>query len=461
VRQPFAAPPAFAARGVDLLAPAGVLVLAGVAIAALDRPGGVGAIAVAAVAAAAVASVVYLRHPATVLIVYLFALPLLRGGAQGSSIHLEEVVSGVVAVGGLTTIVRTREVVPKPLAGLVALLMALGLLGLVSSVANGVLGFSDVMNASAKYVIFALIVCLVGVHIDSAARARTLLRAMAASAALAAVYAISMYALGRSFDALHGYSRATGTFENWNELGAFMAMMSFPTLFLAVSARRLLVRGAWLGAWALQVAAMLLSATIGSVVAVVVAAAFGLIVVFRGRLARVLPYVVSSVALVGGALLAMPSVRQHFFLADARLHDRVATYLAGLGALGGHWWLGTGGEAQVLQAVQSQSTGPRVSAVPHNAFLAITVEKGLLGGLLLVLVAVVALRIVLRARVAAGDRLLHAGLVLGIVAFLVQNMSNLLLLNARLGIVFLALVAVGVRLRASSDEPALVTAGAR
>jgi O-antigen ligase len=98
--------------------------------------------------------------------------------------------------------------------------------------------------------------------------------------------------------------------------------------------------------------------------------------------------------------------------------------------------------------------------VPHNAFIAIGVEKGVFGAVLLAILVINAMRALLHPSREYGQfRLWHYGLLLGALAFLIQNMSNLLILDLRLGVVWLAVLALDVRLRQFGAKQVATTTG--
>ena len=143
----------------------------------------------------------------------------------------------------------------------------------------------------------------------------------------------------------------------------------------------------------------------------------------------------------------VPTVGTKFSTTTTRASDRVATYSVGLDVLRAHPWWGVGSETQVLQSVLSTPSQQPVSVVPHNSLIAIGVEKGIFGVVLLLTLVVTSLRILLRPAWEYGRfRWQHYGLLLGVLAFLIQSMSNLLMLDLRLGIIWLAILALDVRL---------------
>jgi O-antigen ligase len=135
-----------------------------------------------------------------------------------------------------------------------------------------------------------------------------------------------------------------------------------------------------------------------------------------------------------------------------RLRDRLATYAAGLQLVQDHFWFGLGSQDRVLKAIQygpaSYTIFGETSTVPHNSFLNIWAEKGIFGLILFIVIVVNSLRLLLSSRPSRESRyyLLYWGIVIGSFGFLIQNMTNNLLLHARLGFIFFALVVAAVKI---------------
>jgi O-antigen ligase len=110
---------------------------------------------------------------------------------------------------------------------------------------------------------------------------------------------------------------------------------------------------------------------------------------------------------------------------------------------------------RVMEAILYDPAGYRftpfgeVSVIPHNSFLSIWTEKGIFGLLLFIMIVVNSLRFLLSWHPARESRyrLLHWGIVIGLLGFLIQNMSNNLLLHARLGFIFFAFVVADLRIK--------------
>ena len=168
---------------------------------------------------------------------------------------------------GLPGLLLRRSEIPKEIRSLAWPLAALGVLGVLSTVANSVASISDISNAVFKYFSFAIVILLIYIHTDSEERAAQLLKALIAAAILVAFYSIFAYATGRSYDPQYGLNRASGTFQNWNELGAYMALLVFPTAAAGLSSRRGWLRRLLIAGCICELVAMLLSLTLGAIYA--------------------------------------------------------------------------------------------------------------------------------------------------------------------------------------------------
>ncbi|MEA2486193.1 MAG: O-Antigen ligase [Actinomycetota bacterium] len=437
-----------------------VACLAAVSIVASDRLGQRQQLLLAAtVLLGSAAVVLFVWRPSVVVNGYVLAIPLLVSASNASAVNPGIAATLAVVLLGLPGLLLRADRIPKEIRSLAWPLAGLGLLGAISSIANGATSLGDLSNGSFKYFSFAAVLFLIFVHNNSEEKAAQLMKSLIGAAIIVALYSIFAYASGRSFYAQYGYSRASGTFENWNELGGYMALLVFPTGLVGLSSKARWVRRLSVGACALESIALLLSLTLGSVLAVLISCAFGLCIFFRRRLALVL----LTLGLAAFVLLLVwhfvPALGQKFSATNSRVEDRFATYSVGLDAMRAHLWLGVGSEAQVLESVVSTPSQQPVSVVPHNSFIAIGVEKGIFGTILLALLVINAVRVLLHPGSDYGRfRLWHYGILLGVTAFLIQNMSNLLVLHSRLGVVWLAMLALDVRLRQLGSKRELPTA---
>lgn len=438
--------------GLKWIALAPLLVGAGWAVSFLSRATGDLAIfVVPAIALVPAVTIVYLTRPHIVLSLYLFALPLLMGGFT-TFINLGEIATLFVLGIGVPTLVLVRARVDRDVAHVAWLLVALGVLGCISLVMNSILSPADIMNGAFKYLSFAAILVLVYVRADTEAKARGMARAIGISGAVVAIYSLVDYFSGNSYYPEYGYSRASGTFEHWNQLGGYLALVSFLLLSLALAARNTFLRLAGFAGYVAQLLALLLTLTLGSVMGVFASLFYAIVGIFKRSFGKALLGTLATLVVFAVLWQAVPQVGEKFSIADERVGDRLVTYERGVQLLKENFWWGYGSADEVYQAVLEAA--PRggiqaTSAVPHNLFLSMSVEKGIFGGLLLLLIVIRVFRLLWRrpGRAYGRDAAIHYGILLGILAFIVQDMSNLLILHSRLGVIFFAMVALDVRLR--------------
>jgi O-antigen ligase len=411
----------------------------------------------------------FLARPHVAFGAYLLVLPLLLGrplvaGLNGGELlTMAALVLGVASLwqvqGRLGASVRALRAIVLPLIGL-------AVVGLLSLIANGITAFGEILDGLFKVLAFAIMAVLVHVHASTERRAMMMLRCIVAGGILVALYAVVAYLLGWSYSEEYDWNRASGTFEDWNVLGGFMVLMSATTLGLAATARSAGTRLLLISASVLQIAAMLLSLTLGSLVALVAGAVLGLALVMRvgwGRLAAAATVFGIGFAMV---LLTNETLRDKLTRIDERTVDRLRGYAVGVSMFRDKFLLGFGTQSEILNALwygeadYGLTAFGASSSVPHNSLLLIGVEKGFLGVILFALLIVGALRLMFRQRAVfarSGHALLYAGVMVSVLGFLVQNLVNNLVLHARVGIVFFALIAVMTRVaefahgRAESD----------
>ncbi len=408
-----------------------------------------------AVVAAICAFAVWVRRPEVVVAGFLFALPLLERREIGAGLEPGEFVTLIlVALGSLSLFVARRPRIDPRMRLVLFTLIGLAIVGGTSAAVNGVLDGETFAALVLKPVSWAIVMYLVIFYFDSSRKLRGLLLSLIAGGAAVAVAAVVQYATGHTPPAgAEGTPRADGTFENLNQLGAFMALMALPTLTYALSSKHGLLKPLLFGAFVLQLAALLLSGTLGSLLGLLVAA---LISVRLWSARPAIGIALSALPLLTLASLAFfaPAQGNRIYLVQDRAQDRFGTYAAGYELAKDNFWLGTG---SIDVAVEQIKTNPEyhftrfgeVTVQPHNVFLEAQVVSGVLGLSLMILLAWFLLRILLASRpfVEDTDYIVRWGIFLGCIAFLVQNATNSSLLHARLGMVFFALVTIAARLR--------------
>ncbi|MEJ2502281.1 MAG: O-antigen ligase family protein [Gemmatimonadota bacterium] len=406
----------------------------------------------------------FVVRPHMALAAYLAALPLVLPVPLAGGLNAGELLTLAILVLGALSLWEARERVVEALFRLAPFLVplaGLGVVSVVSLVVNGITALEDVVSALFKVLAFGLVAVLVHMHADTRGKARTLLAGAALGAALVAVYAVTAWLLGWSYSAEFDWNRASGTFENWNLLGGFMALMSMPTLALAAMVRRRGVKLLLGTAFVLEILALLLSLTLGSLLGLVVGAGFTVLFLMEGGRKRVVPALVLGALAFGVAFSTNPQLRDKVMRIDERLNDRLITYAVGINMFRDRFWWGFGSEWRLAEELQLGEADYGITSfgqaaiVPHNSFLKIGVEKGVMGVILFTAVVLGALHVLFRHRARlkrSPSAPLYYGTAAGVLAFLVQNMTNDILLHARIGIVFFVLLAVLDRVAMQTGE---------
>lgn len=430
-----------------------LVLLAAGSIVAMERlrPGGHEGV-VLAVALGLPALLVILARPIAGLALYLAVLPLVATGEVAGGLNGGELLTLGVVVVGLGTAWNSRSRIRSALRDLGPILWPLAALAVVSVaslVANEASSWADILSAFLKIMVFGLVALVVYMNAAGEKAALALVLAVLGSGLLVAIYSIIRFALGLEYYETWGYHRAAGPFTEWNHLGGFMALTSVPTLAFGLSVRRPSTRWLFIAAFVTQIVALLLSLTMGSVLALLVGGLLGGIFLFRIPLRRIAAVAASFAFVFLGVLALNPFLQEKVTRLGERVVDRLITYSVGISMLQDKVWFGFGSQSRVVDAFYASADYQVTvfgmsAAIPHMSLLLIGVEKGIFGLIFYLFLIVGALRLLVRQRAAyQGSRyqLLYQGLVVGLLAFLVQDMTNNLLLHARLGILFLALLA--------------------
>jgi O-antigen ligase len=433
----------------------GVSVAGGVLVAS-TLPFATRAVAATALVAAFSALAIWARTPAIAVGGFLFALPLLERRDVFAGLDPGELVTLIlVLLGALALFLEPPAQVRQRMQLILWALVGLAFVGGISIADNGLLNPTQVAAAVLKPAAWAIVIYLVLVYFDSESKLRGLLLTLIASGAAAGAIGVIQFVTGHApVSPGDSLARADGTFEHYNQLGGFMALMSVPTLAYALSTRRGALKILLFTALLVELTALLLSGTLGSLLGLLVAALISV------RLWSVRPVVglvmttLPLLALVSLALLA-PAQADRIGLVGQRANDRLRTYAAGLAVARDHLWFGTGSDERTVEEIENNpnygfTRFGETGSQPHNVFLEALVITGLPGLLLLAWLVWLVLRILMasRPKPEEKDYLLRWGIILGCIAFLVQNLTNTLLTHARIGVIFLTLVVIAARLAA-------------
>lgn len=397
---------------------------------------------------------VFLARPVRGLQLYLVLLPLMVSGSVVGGLNAGEALTLGIVILATATSWAHRDRIGEGLRELSPILwpiVGLALVSVASLLVNGVGDPAEILSAVFKMMAFGLIALIIYLHADTASRARALLLAIVVGSLLEAAYSLGAFGLGLNYYAVYGYARAAGTFTTWNHLGGFMALTSMPTLAYALYTRRVVLRWVLLATFAAQIVTLLLTLTMGSVLGLLVGGLVAGVVMFHIPLRRIAGAGAAFATVFLVVYLANPVLQDKVARVGERVMDRVITYAVGVSMFRDKMWLGFGSQSRVADALftsprdYTQTRFGESGVVPHASVLSIGVEKGILGVVFFVLLVFGVLRVLVRQRDRFSDareNLIYQGIVVGLLAFLVQDMTNNLLLHARLGIIFFALVAV-------------------
>ena len=412
-------------------------------------------VAAGAAAAAIFAFVIWVRRPELLIGAFFFALPLLEGREIVAGVNPGELATLiVVSLGGLSLFVERRPLLTERVTLVLWVLVGLAVVGGVSAAANGVLDPAKFATSVLKPLAWAMVIYLVVVHFDSERKLHGLLLALIASGAAVGVAAVVQFVTGHTSPAgAEGTPRADGTFEHLNQLGAFIVLLALPTLTYALATRRRSLQLLLVAAFVIQLTALLLSGTLGSLLGLLVAVLISLRV-WKARPATGFALTMLPLVILVGLALLVPAQASRVYLFGNRADDRFGTYAAGLEIARDNLWLGTGSIENAVEQIRDDpeyrfSRFGEVTVQPHNVFLEAQVVMGAPGLVLLISLVWLSLRILLASRPRPDDEdaILQWGLLLGCIAFLVQNLTNTSLLHVRLGLIFLTLVTIAARLR--------------
>jgi len=393
----------------------------------------------------------YLR-PAALFLLYFAALPLAGDQALPGGLRPTVVLTGVIAVFAATTLIRHRARAAAGLRQLDEVMMAflaLAVMGTVSAFVNYNSDIvSNIFEASFKPLVFAGLMLVVLVEFGTEARIRLLSWTFVLTSAAVACYALFTYVAGTAPTPVGDTPRLTGTFAEYNELGSYMLVTAMFTLGFAQIQSRHRERVILYAVFGIQVLALLLSLTLGSMFGLVTA--LGIYYLLRGgRTAGVLKYGIVLGILAIVVIAYLPAVADKIGLVQQRVMRRFATFAGGFQIIRENLLFGVGSK-NVLSYLLThpEAINTRFGAtysVPHNVFIVTFVQKGIfVFAALLGLLAAVWRAGARSFRLAAdrGLRSFAAAVVGGMVGFLQQDLSNNMLLHPRIGLFFFIFLAV-------------------
>jgi O-antigen ligase len=333
--------------------------------------------------------VVYLIRPHWILYFYVFSLPLLYGANEiVLGLNAGEIATLCIITLGFPALLITKRDLSKISNFKFIILPYLGLtvISLVSSIINNIKSQSEIMSSIFKPLSFALVGILIIIYCDTQTKLKNLIKAIIFGAFAVSLYSIFSYitGIGVLYHPIFGYSRISGTFEHWNQLGGYLALVSPITFGYALTEKNLLVRYYFFIIFLMQICALLLSLTIASVIALIGAVLIYITFLKRFRFGILLKFII-ALSIAFFAVAAMNQTIESRFKSETiinRIIDRLITYSAGINLIRDNFWWGVGSSELVYKNIIERyyltSLG-ETSSIPHNSFITIWAEKGVFG----------------------------------------------------------------------------------
>ncbi len=397
--------------------------------------------------------ILYVTRPHVFLYLFTFAIPLLVG--QEVVLHLNpgELATLLATSVGILLVLRRGSDLNVAIQRYRQILLPLGgllLAGLLSSWYNSVTNFPEIVASIFKPFALLLILLVEVSYISDQRRIHGLIQAIIYGAGAVAFYSIFAYLKGWNYDPQLGYSRASGTFQHWNQLGGYMVLVSLPTLsyvqIVQKKSKKILVLLIFIA----EIVALLLSLTIGSIIGLAAGILVASVLFYKLSLEKVLRVLFPIVAVAALLWVSIPAMRVRLSkeVIAERMTTRLATYQIGVNVIKHHFWFGVGSEKRLWDLIKSSpeyryTSFGEFGSVPHNAFINIWGERGILGFLSLLILTINSFIFIYRKNPGENSPFypFYQGVVASTVGFLLQNITNNLLLHARIGLIFFTLVA--------------------
>jgi hypothetical protein len=250
--------------------------------------------------------------------------------------------------------------------------------------------------------------------------------------------------------------RVRGTFTEYNHLSGYVLLMFFFTLGFYFQSKRELIKSILLLLLFLDFVALLASQTLGGILGFVV----GIFIIILFREHKVKNFTIAIViltTLIIGAYFLYPPIFGKFSIFYDRLLDRLTVNYVGIKLIKRNFLFGTG--TSTLKVILSHPNirqtpfGPSWS-LPHNLLISTFTKGGVFyfGAFAYLLYAgFKKLRSALPAINNSRNKVFYQTLLAGIIAFIVQNMTNNIIWHARIGIYIFLFFIIIVNLQEEGD----------
>lgn len=408
-------------------------------------------------AAAAAAAYTVLLSPETGLMLIFFTLPFLTVISHPTVILC--VMTLAVAASYIIKVIRLKRVMHFELCDICVLaFMLLVFFGGVVSVGSSMSGALVLVCLMLGYFLTA----------NLAADKRWLvkcLKALMLSSLLVSLYGVYQYVSGNveskwldedMFEEISG--RIVSTFENPNVLGEYLIMMIPLVLALLLLSKR-----ASSGVFRFCCCGLLLAATMltfarGAWLGLI----FGLLLFFLILNRRTIIVLVFGAAAVPFLPALLPqSIVERFTsignMADSSTSYRVSIWKASLGIIRDHFFTGIGVGEDAFSKVYGMYTLTGIESAPHshNLFLQITIELGAVGLIVFLVCIFFTFQAGLSFCSGKGDRglrIITAGAMSGLLAVLVQGLTDYVWYNYRVFFIFWVMAGIIIAARRADEK---------
>lgn len=405
-----------------------------------------------------------LRKPSDFLIIYFFLVPFASPYFFSiGSITIAEILGGLFVIWGLFSLItgwdRKSYLIIFKNRYIFITLIAISFFGLLSTIAN--LGEIDLFRNFSDYlfkpIFFSVLLLVIITRFRDDKRLKVLIFTILISSffvgflcfyallTLKPIWAIDQEAL-----------RVSGTFAFHNHLSGYEVLMLFLAIGLYFEARNKYVRAFLVLVITLSTIAQLTSLTLGGILGII-AGTFTLMMMKEHRLRNFAILLIILVVVSLGVFLFYPPMVEKFSIISERITNRIIINYVGLKLIKSHFWFGVGSEIEeFIESHQHLRSTPFGQAwdLPHNLFITTFAESGFFYFSALIVLLYFGFRRIIKTVTAiknSKNKDFYKSILAGMVAFLMQCMSNNLFWHVRLGIYFFLYFALLIKLDEEGD----------
>jgi len=391
----------------------------------------------------------FLIKPELMINLFILFLPLLYPYDLIFELNLAEfILLFIIPIGILTIFIskaKSTEAYSKMKSVLIALI-AFTVFNSLSSAANFTSGsaLTQIIKGVFKPLYFVVASLLIFIHFDTEKKLNKLVLSIILGSLFVCFYGLFSYFMGWAYSEYLRFPRVHSTFFNINSLGGYLVLMLPFTVgyssLLRKKIQKILIHIVIL----LQVINVCLCSTLGSILAL----AFAFIIFSswqKNGFRLAIKWGILGTIILGFTHLFFSPFFERVTIASvlSRARGRVITYYTALRLAQYNLLFGIGSDNAwdlILETPSLQYTQWGIStSVPHNEFLSVLAENGIFSLLSLILILFFFFRTILRKWSFikhSKNRNFYYGMISGCVGFVIQNLSNNLLLHPRIGIFF-------------------------